>query len=174
VFGAVLKHHGQLGPAEVRGKREFTYRTVQWQAGRDGIELRFPPAHPFNPILALRLAIAAGSTWDAVAAIFEHIWKHGRAADDGEALSQVARSLGINDVAAATSRDDVKATLRANTEAAIADGVFGVPTLRIGNELFWGNDATPKLIDWLDHPQRFAEAEYRRIEALPRAVERKR
>jgi 2-hydroxychromene-2-carboxylate isomerase len=174
VFGAVLKHHGQLGPAEIRGKREFTYRTVQWQAGRDGIELRFPPAHPFNPILALRLAIAAGSTWDAVTAIFEHIWKHGHAADDGEALSQVARTLGIDDVAAATSRDDVKATLRANTEAAIADGVFGVPTLRIGNELFWGNDATPMLIDWLDHPQRFAEAEYRRIEGLPRAIERKR
>jgi 2-hydroxychromene-2-carboxylate isomerase len=174
VFGAVLKHHGQLGPAEIHGKREFTYRFVLWSAAHEGIELRFPPAHPFNPIAALRLAIAAGSTWHAITAIFEHIWKHGRAGDGNETLSGVGRALGIDDVAAATSRDDVKATLRANTDAAIADGVFGVPTLRVGSELFWGNDATPMLIDWLDHPQRFAEAEYRRIEALPSAVERKR
>jgi 2-hydroxychromene-2-carboxylate isomerase len=174
VFGAVLKQHGQLGPAEIRGKREFTYRTVQWQAERDGVELRFPPAHPFNPITALRLAIAAGSTWDAVTAIFEHIWKHGRTGDDVAALAEVARALRIDDVAAATSREDVKAALRANTEAAIADGVFGVPTLRVGDELFWGNDATPMLLDWLDHPQRFAGAEYRRLAALPQAVERRR
>ena len=174
VFGAVLKHHGQLGPAEIAGKREFTYRFTLWQAAREGIELRFPPAHPFNPISALRLAIAAGSTWHAIASIFEHIWKHGRAADDHESLADVARVLGIDDVAAAISRDDVKATLRANTEAALADGVFGVPTLRVGDELFWGNDATAMLLDWLDHPQRFAAPEYRRIAALPRAVERKR
>lgn len=174
VFGAVLNHHGQLGPAEIRGKREFTYRFVLWSAAHEGIELRFPPAHPFNPLTALRLAIAAGSTWPAITAIFEHIWKHGRVGDGNEALSEVAHALGIDDVAAATSRDDVKSALRTNTEAAIADGVFGVPTLRVGDETFWGNDATPMLIDWLDHPQRFAEAEYRRIETLPRAVERKR
>ena len=174
VFGAVLKHHGQLGPAEIAGKREFTYRFTLWQAAREGIELQFPPAHPFNPISALRLAVAAGSTWESIAAIFEHIWKHGRAADDHESLADVARALGIDDVAAAISRDDVKATLRANTEAALADGVFGVPTLRVGDELFWGNDATAMLLDWLDHPQRFAAPEYRRIAALPRAVERKR
>ena len=44
VFGAVLKHHGQLGPAEIAGKREFTYRVVQWTAEREGIAFRFPPS----------------------------------------------------------------------------------------------------------------------------------
>ena len=123
VFGAVLKHHGQLGPAEIAGKREFTYRVVQWTAEREGIAFRFPPAHPFNPIAALRLAVAAGSTWPAVSAIFEHIWKHGRAGEDGDSLADVGRELGIVDVAQAIARDDVKATLRANTETAIAAGV---------------------------------------------------
>ncbi|HEY6984875.1 MAG TPA: DsbA family protein, partial [Rhodanobacteraceae bacterium] len=117
VFGAVLKHHGQLGPAEIRGKREFTYRMVQWTAERERIALRFPPAHPFNPITALRLAIAAGTTWPAITAIFEHIWKHGRAGDDADALAEVAAGLGIADIAEATGRDDVKSALRANTEA---------------------------------------------------------
>jgi len=174
LFGAVLAHRGQLGPAEIRGKREFTYRFAQWQAERDGIELRFPPAHPFNPIAALRLAIAAGTTWDAVIAIFEHIWKHGRSGDDAQALADVAHTVGIGDVAAAIARDDVKAALRANTDAALATGVFGVPTLRVGGELFWGNDATGMLQDWLAEPRRFAAGEYRRIADLPLGVERKR
>jgi 2-hydroxychromene-2-carboxylate isomerase len=174
VFGAILKHHGQLGPAEIRGKREFTYRFAQWTAERENVPFRFPPAHPFNPIAALRLAIAAGTTWPAITAIFEHIWKHGRAGDDAESLADVARSLGIDDVAAATSREDVKTALRTNTEAALAAGVFGVPTLRIGGELFWGNDATALIEDWLDDRSRFDAPEYRRIAALPRAIERRR
>src|SRR4051812_41630763 len=153
VFGAVLKHHGQLGPAEVRGKREFTYRFVQWTAEREGVALRFPPAHPFNPIAALRLAIAAGTTWNAIGAIFEHVWKHGRAADDAASLADVARELGVADVEAAVAREDVKAALRANTESAIAAGVFGVPTLRIGGELFWGHDASGMIEDWLEAPE---------------------
>jgi 2-hydroxychromene-2-carboxylate isomerase len=174
VFGALLQHHGQLGPAEIRGKREFTYRIVQWTAEREGIPLRFPPAHPFNPIAALRLAIAAGTTWPAITAIFEHLWKEGRAGDDIASLAEVAHALGIADPAAAVAREDVKAALRANTESAIAAGVFGVPTLRIGGELFWGFDATAMIDDWLADPRRFASGEYARIATLPRAIERKR
>lgn len=174
VFGAILKHHGQLGPAEIRGKREFTYRFAQWTAEREGIPFRFPPAHPFNPIAALRLAIAAGATWPAITVIFEHIWKDGGVGDDADSLADVGRVLGIDDVAAAITREDVKMALRTNTEAAIAAGVFGVPTLRIGGELFWGNDATALIEDWLDDPSRFDAPEYRRIATLPRAIERKR
>ena len=174
VFGAVLKHHGQLGPAEIRGKREFTYCIVQWTAEREGIAFRFPPAHPFNPIAALRLAIAAGGTWPAITAIFEHIWKHGRAGDDANALVDAGRALGVDNVAEAIAREDVKAALRANTEAALAAGVFGVPTLRVGGELFWGYDATPMIEDWLERPEMFAAAEYRRLAELPRAIERRR
>ena len=174
VFGAVLQHHGQLGPAEIRGKREFTYRIVQWTAEDEGIPLRFPPAHPFNPIAALRLAIAAGTTWPAIKAIFEHIWKEGRAGDDIASLVDVAHALGVADPAAAVAREDVKAALRTNTESAVAAGVFGVPTLRIGGELFWGFDATAMIGDWLADPQRFASGEYARIATLPRAIERKR
>ena len=174
VFGAVLKHHGQLGPAEIRGKREFTYRFVQWKAEHENIAFRFPPAHPFNPIAALRLVIAAGTRWDAIDAIFDHIWKHGRAGDDIDALADVARATGVEDPAAAVAHEDVKAALRTNTESAVAAGVFGVPTLRIGGELFWGDDATPMIEDWLAKPQRFAGPEYRRIASLPRAIERKR
>ena len=167
VFGAVLKHHGQLGPAEIPGKREFTYRFVQWRAGRIGTTLRFPPAHPFNPLAALRLCVAAGADWRAIEAIFDHLWRDGRSGENAAELAELGRHLGIDDVAAAIADEAVKATLRANTETALARGVFGVPTLDIGGERFWGEDATPMIADWLADPTRFSTGEYARIAALP-------
>lgn len=167
VFGAVLKHHGQLGPAEIPGKREFTYRFVQWHAERAGIAFRFPPAHPFNSLAALRLCIAAGSDWAAVSAIFDHLWRDGRSGASAEELDAVAHALGMREAAAALAGDTVKTQLRANTQAAIDAGVFGVPTLQIADLLFWGNDATPMIEDWLADPVHFSSGEYARIAALP-------
>ena len=174
MFGAVLKHQGNLGPAEIPGRREFTYRFAQWQAEQAGIALRFPPAHPFNPITALRLCIAAGTSWESVAAIFDHLWRDGNAGANAAELAEVGRALGIENVENATNDANVKNALRANTEGAIAAGVFGVPTLRFGNELFWGNDTAPMIEDWLAHPDRFDGAEYRRIAKLPLGIERRR
>lgn len=174
LFAVVLDRLGQLGPAEIPGKREFTYRFVRWQAERQGLALLFPPAHPFNPLLALRLCIAARTEWHAVERIFAHVWQHGRAADSVDELRDVAVALGIADIDAALAADSVKQRLRSNTEQALAHGVFGVPTLRIGEQLFWGNDATAMALDYLDDPRRFDGDEYRRIAALPQAVQRRR
>ncbi len=174
VFAAVLRHHGQLGPAEIPGKREFTYRMVQWQAELSGVELRFPPAHPFNPLAALRLAIACGSSWEAVTAIHEHVWRHGLAADRAGSLASVAQSLGIDDVELAIAAPTVKQQLRANTEQALASGVFGVPTIQFGDRLVWGNDATSMFEKMLVDPEYFDRGEYSRIAKLPSAVERPR
>jgi 2-hydroxychromene-2-carboxylate isomerase len=173
-FGAILKHHGNVGPAEIPGKREFTYRFVQWQAAHSGVTLRFPPAHPFNPLAALRLCIAARSSWDAVEAIFAHIWRDGNAAVTAADLAGVGRVLGIDNVENATNAAEVKSQLRANTEIAIEAGVFGVPTLLAGGTLFWGNDASAMVEDWLADPRCLESDEYRRIAALPIGVERAR
>jgi 2-hydroxychromene-2-carboxylate isomerase len=167
LFAAVLAHCGQKGPAEIAGKREFTYRFVLWQAERAGVPLRFPPSHPFNPLPALRLAVALGNTPAAVAAIFALIWRDGIAADTPEALAPVARQFGVADVAAAIAAPAVKDELRRNTEAAIARGLFGVPTLAIGDEMFWGNDATAMFVEHLADPQRFRRGDYARIATLP-------
>jgi 2-hydroxychromene-2-carboxylate isomerase len=173
VFGAVLAQHGQVGPAEIPGKREFTYRFVQWQADRTGVPLRFPPAHPFNSLAALRLCIAMGTDWDAVTAIFAHIWRDGGSTGATD-LQGVAQASGIVDVVAATAQDNVKARLHANTAAALATGVFGVPTLALGDELYWGNDASAMIEDRLAEPALFDGAEYRRLATLPIGVERVR
>ena len=173
LFAAILNHVGQLGPAEIPQKRRHTYRIVLWQARQLGIPLTFPPAHPFNPLPALRLCLAAPDRMAAIDAIFDHIWVQGRVADSIEALADVATKLGIADPAAAIARDDVKRELMANGEEAIRLGLFGVPTLKVRDELFWGNDATELALAYAQDAAALDD-EMRRVDAIPAAVQRQR
>ncbi|GHH55193.1 MAG: 2-hydroxychromene-2-carboxylate isomerase [Gammaproteobacteria bacterium] len=172
LLGAVLEATGIRGPAEIPGKRLFTYRRVQWQAEQDDVLLRFPPAHPFNPLPALRLCIAVGGHAQAVDAIFDWIWRNGYPGDSAAALAPVAEVLGVTDPEAAIAAPEVKAQLRANTEAALAAGVFGVPTLAIGGELFWGNDAHGLIETVLADPEYLAREPMARLATLPEGIRR--
>jgi 2-hydroxychromene-2-carboxylate isomerase len=171
VFAGLLEAHGHKGPAEIPAKRRFTYRHVTWLAARLGVPLRFPPAHPFNPIAALRLIVAAGATPEAVTAVFDWIWRDGHAGDSAEALAPVAQALGVD--AATWTADSVKAQLRANFEEALVAGVFGVPTLRIGQDLYWGQDAHDFALEALAHPDRFTGPAWQALDALPVGAMRK-
>lgn len=167
LFAGLLAHHGQKGPAEIAGKREFTYRHVLWRARQGGRTLRFPPAHPFNPLAALRLCIVAGTTVAAIDAIFDWIWSEGHAGDSVEALAPVATQLGIADATTALADPAVKAKLRENFAAAIAEGVFGVPTLSLDGRLFWGDDAHGFALACLHDPALWEDPEMRRVSTLP-------
>ena len=172
LFAGLLKHWGQLGPAEISSKRTHTYRLALWQARQLQLPMRFPPAHPFNPLAALRLALAAEDTVRAVDLLFRHLWEFGRAGDSADVLAVIAQELGIDDLPAALSRHEVKQQLAANGAEAIALGVFGVPTIVIDGQLFWGNDATSMVLQYLDQPALFDDAEMRRLDALPIAAQR--
>lgn len=172
VFAGILNHLQHKGPAEIPGKRRFTYRHVQWLARHHGIPLKFPPAHPFNPIRALRLAIALGNRRDVIAAIFRHIWRDGRGIDNRDDWSALTTTLGATDADSRISAQPVKDELRANGERAAARGVFGVPTFDIDGELFWGFDATGMVGDYVRDPQWFGSAEMTRLSDLPAAAHR--
>ncbi len=174
LFAALLDHHGHKGPAEIPEKRRFTFRFVQWQADRLGIPLCCPPAHPFNPLPALRLAIALGNSDAVIDAIFTHIWAEGHSAHQIAELAPLAERFAITDLAERLAAPAVKAELRRNTEQAIAEGVFGVPTTQVAGHLFWGLDATAMIGDWLEHPGLFDTPQMRRIDQLPAAIERRR
>ena len=171
LFAAILNHVGQLGPAEIPQKRRHTYRIVLWQAREAGIPLHFPPAHPFNPLPALRLCLAAPDRIAAIDAIFAHLWERGAQGDSIEALADVAKSLGIDDPGVAIAREEVKRELLANGEEAMALGVFGVPTLKVRDELFWGNDATELALAYANDAATL-DAEMRRVDAIPEAIQR--
>jgi len=161
LFAALLKHHQHKGPAEIEAKRAWTYRHIAWLAREHGVGLQMPQVHPFNPLPLLRLALAcceAGGTPNrrVVEALFHHVWRGaGAAADDPARLQALVQAL-------APQRDPhgdaVKDELRAGTDAAIAAGVFGVPSLRVGRRLFWGLDALPMVAaamrgdPWFDGP----------------------
>jgi 2-hydroxychromene-2-carboxylate isomerase len=154
LFAGLLKHWGHKGPAEIEPKRAWTVRHVAWLARRHGVTLLQPSVHPFNPLPLLRLALAAGPNRRVVEALMRHVWRGGGDASDPARLEALTREL-------APSRDpssnDVKAELRTSTDAAIALGVFGVPSFMLEGRVFWGLDALPMLREALatsvDAPQ---------------------
>jgi 2-hydroxychromene-2-carboxylate isomerase len=106
--------------------------------------------------VALRATVAvadagAATRWALVDALFCAAWVEGRRVDAPEVVQQVASEAGLDGVAlvAAAAGPDAKQRLRANTEEALAAGVFGVPTVRVEGELFWGVDSLPHLDAWL-------------------------
>ncbi len=167
LFAGLLAASGQKGPAEIARKRVFTYRFVVWQAKRLGIPFKMPPVHPFNPLPLLRLAIACDCAPDAVHRIFRFVWRDGRLPDLPIEWAELAADLRLPDAQRRIADADVKDALRRNTDEAIARGVFGVPTLAIGDELFWGADATQMAADYGAAGGRWTDPEYERVAALP-------
>lgn len=172
LFAGLLKAFGHLGPAEIPAKRTQTYRIVQWIADEHGIPFRAPPAHPFNPLALLRLLCARELTVADAAVAFQLVWGEGRDPESPETAAMLAAALGVP--LDAGSDPAVKDLLRTNTEAAVAAGVYGVPTLAIGDELFWGLDAMPMALAYLADPGLFASGEMARVSNLPMAAQRPR
>jgi 2-hydroxychromene-2-carboxylate isomerase len=172
LFAGILNHLQHKGPAEIPAKRRFTYRHVQWLAKHHGIPLRFPPAHPFNPISVLRLAIALESRRQPIATIFRFIWRDGRSTDTPAGWQALTTALTVSNADQLIAEKLVKDELRANGERAIKQGVFGVPTFAIDGELFWGLDATGMVADYLKDPHWFKSSEMARIDNLPASASR--
>ena len=167
LFAALLAANGQKGPAEIARKRVFTYRFAVWQAKRQGVVLKMPPEHPFNPLPLLRLAIACDCSPEAVHRIFRFVWRDGRLPDLPIEWEELTRDLRLPDAQRRIGEPDVKDALRRNTDEAVARGVFGVPTLMVGDELFWGADATAMAADFIAAGGRWTDPEYDRVAALP-------
>jgi 2-hydroxychromene-2-carboxylate isomerase len=154
LFAGLLKHHGQLGPAEIPGKREWTYRQVLWLAHAHGIPMQMPSAHPFNPLGLLPLAVACGPNRHVCETLFRHVWRGGADAADASRLQSLQQELSPR---RDPQSDDVKNELKAATGDAIAKGLFGVPTFAVDDKLFWGFDALPMLRAWLQGDSWFEE-----------------
>ena len=153
LFGAMLKHHGQLGPAEIAPKRDWTYRQVLWLAHSRGISLQMPASHPFNPLPLLRLAVACSPESElgkpsrfVCETIFRHVWLGGAEATDPARLQALVEAMAPQ---REVNGDDVKAQLKRNTDEAMALGVFGVPAFVVDEKLFWGLDSLPMLRAYL-------------------------
>ena len=168
LLGAMLKHHGQLGPAEVPVKRTWTYRHVLWLGHAHGIPIEMPATHPYNPLAHLRLALATthdGAVNRHVAeTLFRDVWRGGGEAGDAGRLAALGAQLPpVRDARG----DAVKAQLRANTDEALAGGAFGVPAFEVDGRMFWGFDGLPMLRAALHDDPWFSGAEWSGADQRP-------
>ncbi len=172
LFAALLSHYGHRGPAEIAPKKLYTFKHCVRIAHELGVPIEPPPHHPFNPLLALRVATAALGQAHARAtidALFDAVWNGGGGCEQPEALARWldARGLPGRELLAAAGTSEMKLALRRATEDAIAAGVFGVPTIEVDGELFWGQDSLAHVEAFVrgHDPARAAEARWAGITA---------
>jgi 2-hydroxychromene-2-carboxylate isomerase len=162
LFAGLLNAHGQKGPAEIPAKRAYIFGDVVHQAAVHGYPFRGPPTHPFNPLRALRMCIAVDDAEQRLRfarALVEAAWGDGAELSDPRTLDSIAERCGLGalQLGAAAERPEIKARLLEATNAAIAGGIFGVPSFVHGKELFWGADRIDALLWRLRHPSDGAE-----------------
>lgn len=176
-YAALLDATDLIGPAETRVKRRYTLTDVLRAAELLGVPLVGPPEHPFRSLEALRVATLFDGdprSLELAVALTTACWGEGRDLTDWEVLAAVVGGTGldVSDLETRASAPAVKAALRDRTAAAIAAGVFGVPTFELDGELFWGHDRLDHLAARLAGRLPDLSARTRLLEGRPRGADR--
>ena len=150
LLGGVFKATNNVSPMVslqgIKNKPEYQRIETERFVRKHGItEYRANPHFPVNTLQIMRGAVFAereGFLATYVEAVYQHMWAAPKKMDDAEVI---AAALNESDLPAARimagiQDPDVKAGLIANTEAAVARGVFGSPSFFVGDELFFGKD----------------------------------
>ena len=139
---------------------------MTWLSEKLEIPFRMPDIHPFNPLPYLRLSIAVNNDADTVSKIFRAIWATEHDPSTPSGRQAIWEAIGIPNAEELIDNPEIKASLFSNTSHAAERGVFGVPTLIAGNELFWGLDSLDLLIDYLQNPDFFDCDQMRRLDTI--------
>jgi 2-hydroxychromene-2-carboxylate isomerase len=177
LFAAMLASTGARGPAEIPARREYMLHDVTRLARALGVPIAPPATHPFNPLAALRAthAVPGEQRGRLVEAIFRATWVEARRVDDPRVVAEIAAEHGFDGEAllARAATDEVKGALRAATDDVIRQGAFGVPTMMVDEQLFWGVDSLQLLERHLAGDDVTDTAELARWRAIvPSAVRR--
>jgi 2-hydroxychromene-2-carboxylate isomerase len=146
-FRALIRQVGKT-PWSLLPGREAGMRECEARAAAAGLPLRWPAGWPDAnySIVVLRAAVvaeAAGRLREFSLAAFARGLGAGGDLSQLPVVLEVVAEAGLEPaaVAAGVERPEVKAELRARTDAAIAAGVTGVPTVLLDDgRLFWGDD----------------------------------
>jgi 2-hydroxychromene-2-carboxylate isomerase len=146
LFDALLGAHGTKGPAEIPAKRLYVFKDVVRTAHVLGLPLTPPPAHPFNPLLALRVAssdLDRSARRRLIDAFYRATWGGGPGVHEPAVVARIADEAGLDGTAlvAGARQEEIKARLKAQTDEALALGAFGIPSIVVDGELFWGYDS---------------------------------
>jgi 2-hydroxychromene-2-carboxylate isomerase len=160
LLGGLFKATGNQSPAlaGVKGKMAYLRREIDRFVARHEVPFTFNPHFPIHSVALMRGAIfAQAKPWQATyrAAMFRHCWVEGTDMSDPKVILDVLHAEGLpaEDIVTAVKRPDIKAALFAITDSAVGRGVFGLPTMFVGPEMYFGKDS---LIDLENHLQDIA------------------
>jgi len=149
LLGGIFKATGNQSPVQafagVKGKLEYQRVEIARFLRRHGIDdFKFNPFFPVNTLALMRMAVAAqqeGTLAPYMQAAFRHMWVEPKKMDDPEVIKAALVQSGLDPALLDRAQaPEVKAKLIANTESAVARGVFGAPTFFVGDEMFFGKD----------------------------------
>jgi len=144
LLAGLLDHHGHKGPGEIVAKRRYVFKDCLRRAAELGVPFRPPHSHPFHPLLVLRvtsLGMASERRAELVTRLFSATWARGLDVSSPEVVGRICGEVGLEDALEAATLPATKQRLKDNTDEALRVGAFGVPTLLVGDELFWGLDS---------------------------------
>ncbi|OJT51910.1 2-hydroxychromene-2-carboxylate isomerase [Pseudomonas moraviensis] len=147
LLGGVFKATGNASPAMIPAKGRYMFQDLDRFAKRYGVQLRFNPHFPINTLILMRAVTGMQMRQpqrfaEFVDCLFKALWVEGRNLNDPQTVAAVLTENGFAslEIMALTNDESVKAALKENTEAAIKRGVFGAPSMFIGDQLFFGQD----------------------------------
>ena len=147
LLGGVFKATGNASPAMIPAKGRYMFQDLDRFAKRYGVQLRFNPHFPINTLILMRAVTGMQMRQpqrfaEFVDCLFKALWVEGRNLNDPQTVAAVLTENGFDpqETMALTNDESVKAALKENTEAAIKRGVFGAPSMFMGDQLFFGQD----------------------------------
>ncbi|PNB72992.1 disulfide bond formation protein DsbA [Pseudomonas sp. GW456-E7] len=147
LLGGVFKATGNASPATIPAKGRHMIQDLDRYARRYGVPLKFNPHFPINTLMLMRavtgIQLHHPERFVAfIDCLFKALWVDGRNLNDPATVATVLSGNGFdpNEVLALTADETVKATLKDNTEKAIQRGIFGVPSMFVDNQLYFGQD----------------------------------
>ncbi|WP_456023395.1 2-hydroxychromene-2-carboxylate isomerase [Pseudomonas protegens] len=147
LLGGVFKATGNASPAMIPAKGRYMFEDLDRYAKRYGVPLKFNAHFPINTLILMRavtgIQLRQPERFQAfIDCLFTALWVDGRSLDEPATVAAVLSEHGFDpqEVLALTNDESVKAKLKDNTETAVKRGVFGAPSMFIGNQLFFGQD----------------------------------
>ncbi|MGB3051632.1 MAG: 2-hydroxychromene-2-carboxylate isomerase [Polyangiales bacterium] len=164
LLAGLLNQFGHKGPAEIEPKRIYMFKDCLRAAAELGVPFAPVFSHPFNPLPSLRatlLEMDDQTRERLVTKLFHATWAESRDMGSAEVVAEVCADAGVPDALERIQDPDIKQRLLQASREAIDNGVFGVPTMIVGDELFWGTDSFPHLARYLrgDDPVRPEDVE---------------
>lgn len=145
LFTGLLRASGQMGPAEQPCKRDWMSKNIARKAVLLDIPLKPPVHHPFNPLLVLRLSslvLNNAERWKLIDTLMKAIWAEQVLASDEQGICNALDAVGFNGqtLIQQSQSENVAQKLKQQTEHAISQGIFGIPSIIYQRELFFGYD----------------------------------